>query len=110
MNSRALITMFQSGTKGGFSFLGGLNSFIWTWLQKRSSATVCAISVTMCFGGPGYESSSISRIERGKANPTMALLIVMADVFHLRPSQLLSRAERLYLKNEKKRPGHPQKT
>ncbi len=50
----------------------------------------------------GYESSSISRIERGRANPTMALLIVMADVFGLRPSQLLARAERLYLKHAKK--------
>jgi transcriptional regulator with XRE-family HTH domain len=47
----------------------------------------------------GYESSSISRIECGKANPTMALLIVMADVFGLRPSQLLARAERKQLKN-----------
>jgi transcriptional regulator with XRE-family HTH domain len=46
----------------------------------------------------GYEASSISRIERGKANPTMALLIVMADVFGLRPSQLLARAERKYLR------------
>ncbi len=51
----------------------------------------------------GYESSSISRIERGRANPTMALLIVMADVFGLRPSHLLARAERLYLKHQKKR-------
>ncbi len=50
----------------------------------------------------GYESSSISRIERGRANPTMALIIVMADVFGLRPSQLLARAERLYLKHAKK--------
>jgi transcriptional regulator with XRE-family HTH domain len=51
----------------------------------------------------GYESSSVSRVERGKANPTMALLIVMADVFRLRPSQLLARAERLYMKHETKR-------
>jgi transcriptional regulator with XRE-family HTH domain len=48
----------------------------------------------------GYEASSISRIERGRANPTMALLIVMADVFGLRPSQLLARAERKYLKGQ----------
>lgn len=47
----------------------------------------------------GYELSSISRIERGRANPTMALVIVMADIFGLRPSQLLARAERKYLKN-----------
>jgi len=47
----------------------------------------------------GYEASSISRIERGKTNPTMALVIVMADTFGLRPSQLLARAERKQLKN-----------
>ena len=47
----------------------------------------------------GYEASSISRIERGKANPTMALVITMADVFGLRPSQLLARAERKHLRN-----------
>jgi hypothetical protein len=29
----------------------------------------------------------------------MALVITMADVFGLRPSQLLARAERRYLKN-----------
>ena len=51
----------------------------------------------------GYEASSISRIERGKANPTMALLIVMADVFGLRPSELLARAERKYLKGQPQR-------
>jgi transcriptional regulator with XRE-family HTH domain len=50
--------------------------------------------------GAGY---SISRIERGKANPTMALLIVMADVFGLRPSELLARAERKYLKSQPQR-------
>jgi transcriptional regulator with XRE-family HTH domain len=51
----------------------------------------------------GYEASSISRIERGRANPTMALLIVMAQVFGLRPSQLLARAERKYLKGQPQR-------
>lgn len=50
----------------------------------------------------GYELSSISRIERGKTNPTLSLLIVMADVFKLRPSQLLARAERKYLKGHDK--------
>jgi DNA-binding XRE family transcriptional regulator len=41
----------------------------------------------------GFEITTINRLERGKANPTMALVIVMADTFGLRPSQLLSRAE-----------------
>lgn len=52
----------------------------------------------------GYDPSSISRIERGKANPTMALVIVMADTFGLRPSQLLARAERRYLKAQRPKP------
>jgi transcriptional regulator with XRE-family HTH domain len=52
----------------------------------------------------GYDPSSISRIERGRANPTMALVIVMADIFNLRPSQLLARAERKYLKSQRLKP------
>jgi transcriptional regulator with XRE-family HTH domain len=47
----------------------------------------------------GFEISSISRVERGKANPTMALVIVMADTFGLRPSQLLARAEQKSMKH-----------
>jgi transcriptional regulator with XRE-family HTH domain len=42
----------------------------------------------------GYSLQWINRLERGKANITMQLLIVMSDIFGLRPSQLLSRAER----------------
>jgi transcriptional regulator with XRE-family HTH domain len=58
----------------------------------------------------GYELSSISRIERGKTNPTMALVIVMADIFGLRPSQLLARAERKYLKSRPdQRPARPKR-
>lgn len=47
----------------------------------------------------GYEVSSINRVERGKTNPTMALVIAMADSFGLRPSQLLSRAEQKCMKH-----------
>ena len=50
----------------------------------------------------GYELSTINRLERGKANPTMQLVIVMSDIFGLRPSQLLARAERKYLKKQPK--------
>ena len=39
-------------------------------------------------------------MERGKTNPTMAFLIVMADVFGLRMSQLLARAEHKQRKNK----------
>lgn len=46
----------------------------------------------------GFEITTINRLERGKANP-MALVIVMADTFGLRPSQLLSRAEQKSMKH-----------
>lgn len=48
----------------------------------------------------GYSLQWINRVERGKANPTMELVIVMADIFGLRPSQLLARAERKYQKKQ----------
>lgn len=53
----------------------------------------------------GYSLQWVNRVERGKANPTMALVIVMSDIFKLRPSQLLARAERRYAKKQPKPPG-----
>ncbi len=50
----------------------------------------------------GYSLQWINRLEQGKANPTMELVIVMSDVFGLRPSQLLARAERKYQKRRAK--------
>jgi DNA-binding XRE family transcriptional regulator len=47
----------------------------------------------------GFEITTINRLEQGKANPTMALVIAMADSFGLRPSDLLSRAERKCMKH-----------
>jgi transcriptional regulator with XRE-family HTH domain len=47
----------------------------------------------------GFEITTINRLEQGKANPTMALVIAMADSFGLRPSELLSRAERKCMKH-----------
>jgi DNA-binding XRE family transcriptional regulator len=46
----------------------------------------------------GFEVTTINRLEQGKANPTMALVIAMADSFGLRPSELLARAERKCMK------------
>jgi DNA-binding XRE family transcriptional regulator len=46
----------------------------------------------------GFEITTINRLEQGKANPTMALVIAMAGSFGLRPSELLSRAERKCMK------------
>src|SRR4029077_1373368 len=50
-------------------------------------------------GKSGFEITTINRLEQGKANPTMALVIAMADTFGLRPSELLSRAERKCMKH-----------
>lgn len=47
----------------------------------------------------GYSVQWINRLERGRANITMELLIVMSDIFGLRPSQLLARAERKHRKS-----------
>jgi len=47
----------------------------------------------------GFEITTINRLEQGKANPTMALVIAMAGSFGLRPSELLSRAERKCMKH-----------
>ena len=47
----------------------------------------------------GFEITTINRLEQGKANPTMALVIAMAGSFGLRPSVLISRAERKCMKN-----------
>jgi transcriptional regulator with XRE-family HTH domain len=53
----------------------------------------------------GYSLVWINQVERGKANPTIALVIVMSDIFKLRPSQLLAWAERKYQKKQLKPPG-----
>jgi len=42
----------------------------------------------------GFEITTINRLEQGKANPTMALVIALSGSFEIRPSELLSRAER----------------
>lgn len=47
----------------------------------------------------GFEITTINRLEQGNANPTMALVIAMAGSFGLRPSELLSRAERKCMKH-----------
>jgi transcriptional regulator with XRE-family HTH domain len=57
----------------------------------------------------GYELTTINRLERGKANPTMQAIVVMADIFGLRPSQLLARAERKQRKAQAKA-GSPSST
>ncbi len=45
-------------------------------------------------GKSGFEITTINRLEQGKANPTMALVIALSGSFEIRPSELLSRAER----------------
>ena len=40
----------------------------------------------------------VNRLEHGRQSPTLRLIAALAQVFGLRPSQLLARAERKYLK------------
>lgn len=46
----------------------------------------------------GFEITTINRLEQGKANPTMALVIAMSGSLGIRPSALLSQAERKCMK------------
>jgi transcriptional regulator with XRE-family HTH domain len=46
----------------------------------------------------GCSLSYINALERGKQNPSFKFIIAMAEAFDLKPSQLLARAERKYLK------------
>jgi DNA-binding XRE family transcriptional regulator len=39
------------------------------------------------------------RVEKGQQNPSLDLLVVVAQVFGLSGSQLLAKAERKYLRN-----------
>jgi transcriptional regulator with XRE-family HTH domain len=47
----------------------------------------------------GYSDKHLNAVELGYKSPTHRLLVATAQLFHLRPSQLLARAERLYLKH-----------
>jgi transcriptional regulator with XRE-family HTH domain len=42
----------------------------------------------------GYVLSYINSLERGKQNPSFKLIVAIAQVFEMRPSQLLVHAER----------------
>lgn len=53
----------------------------------------------------GYSDKHINAVELGYKSPTHRLLVATAQLFELRPSQLLARAEKLYLKHQKKANG-----
>jgi DNA-binding XRE family transcriptional regulator len=53
----------------------------------------------------GYGRSWISQLENGKINPTIELVIVLADTFHLKLSQFFARAERKHLKRPRAAPA-----
>lgn len=42
----------------------------------------------------GYDASYLGRVERGTQSPTLRMIVATAQVFGLKPSQLLARAER----------------
>jgi len=59
----------------------------------------------------GYGRSWISQLENGKVNPTLELVIALADTFKLTLSQFFARAERKYSKRKLGAPasGKPKK-
>ncbi len=54
----------------------------------------------------GYTEKHLIAVEMGAASPTHGAIVATAQAFGLRGSQLLARAERLYLKHQKKRTPH----
>jgi transcriptional regulator with XRE-family HTH domain len=48
----------------------------------------------------GYSVRYLNQVERGTQNPSLRMILALAGLFGLRPSQLLARAERLYLKKK----------
>jgi hypothetical protein len=53
----------------------------------------------------GYSEKHLIAVKRGTASPTPGAIVATAQAFGLRGSQLLARAERLYLKSKKKPAG-----
>lgn len=51
----------------------------------------------------GYSAKYLVDLEQGAVSPTHRAIVATAQAFGLRASQLLARAERLYLKHQKKR-------
>jgi transcriptional regulator with XRE-family HTH domain len=51
----------------------------------------------------GYSERHLTAVELGTASPTHRLTVAIAQVFGLRASQLLARAERVYLNHHKRR-------
>ncbi len=55
----------------------------------------------------GYSTSWVNLLENGKVNPTLGLVIVLADIFDLSLSQFFARAERKLGKSRAR--NHPDK-
>lgn len=53
----------------------------------------------------GYSEKHLIAVERGTASPTHGAIVATAQAFGLRGSQLLARAERLYLNSKKRLTG-----
>jgi transcriptional regulator with XRE-family HTH domain len=51
----------------------------------------------------GYSEKHLIAVERGTSSPTHKTIVATAQVFGLRASQLLARAERKYLKSQPQR-------
>ena len=48
----------------------------------------------------GYSDKHLNAVELGHKSPTHRALVAIAQLFEIRSSQLLARAERLYLKHQ----------
>ncbi len=52
----------------------------------------------------GYSTSWVNMLENGKVNPTLELVIVLADTFNLTLSQFFARAERKHRRTRSEAP------
>lgn len=55
----------------------------------------------------GYSTGWVNKLENGKVNPTLELVIALADIFQLTLSQFFARVERKQRKKPTARPLSP---
>jgi transcriptional regulator with XRE-family HTH domain len=63
-------------------------------LEKKWSQVDLAIK-------SGYTSGWVSKMERGKTNPKLELIVALADTFDLKLSQFFARVERAQQKKQR---------
>jgi transcriptional regulator with XRE-family HTH domain len=58
----------------------------------------------------GYSTAWVNKLENGHVNPTLELVMALADTFDLRLSQFFARVERKHLKTRSEPRANQQKT